>query len=560
MPIKAHLQVPIPQVPLPTYLFTSPSAPLSDKPTFIDVDRPETHYLTKRTYRQWSKRIAAGLQATGLKPGDRVLLFSGNTLFFPCVIMGVIMAGGIFTGANPSYVARELAYQLQDSGARFLIAAEGSFDTAIEAARIAGLKDEQIFTFDDGQATFDGTGKDRGSIRHWSKLVASPELGDRLVWEELGTEEEANRTIALNYSSGTTGMAKGVEITHRNYIANIEQVFFMMKGDPEYQSKTTRARWLCFLPLYHAYAQTVFTVLAPIREVQVYLMQKFDFLQMLQIVEKFRITDLWLVPPIVVAMVKHPATKKFDLSSVERAASGAAPLGKEICMGFEKLWDGRVNIKQGWGMTELTCAATGWKSNAISTSASVGQVNPNCEIKIVRDERGLEEVKHGERGELWVRGPVVMKGYWNKPAATKETLVDGWLRTGDIGFVDKDGFFYIVDRMKELIKVKGNQVAPAELEALLLDHPAIADVAVIGVEMDGDEAPRAYVVLKEGKTTTADDIVTFLDSKVSKHKRLKAGARFVNAIPKNPSGKILRKILRDQAKAETQKVALAAKL
>lgn len=202
-------------------------------------------------------------------------------------------------------------------------------------------------------------------------------------------------------------------------------------------------------------------------------------------------------------------------------------------------------------MTEATCTVTTWEPNSISHSFSVGELAPNCEAKIVDDEVGLHEVKQGERGELWVRAPNVMKGYWGRPEATRETLTeDGWLRTGDIAYIDKENKLFIVDRKKELIKVKGIQVAPAELEALLLDHPAVADAAVVGVTIKGEEAPRAYIVLNQEQKATAEDINAFMATRISKSKRLTGGVCFTDAIPKNPSGKILRKILRDKAKAE----------
>lgn len=449
MVIKSQYSFPLPQVSLPTWIFDSPTADLPKTPAYISAKDPEKYFLTLHDYRLWSQRLASGLRRSGLQPGDRVLLFSGNTLFFPSVVMGVIMAEGIFTGANPTYVARELAYQLKDSGARYLICAEGSLDTGVAAAKEVGMSADRIFIFDDGTATFEGQKVEKstelGQVRHWTDLVDSPEAGSKYHWPNLTTKEELDRVVALNYSSGTTGVAKGVMITHKNYVANCSQQVHMNSQHPDYAAKLSRKKLLCFLPMYHAMAQAQFVFNAMKQRVPVYMMPKFDFLEMLTYVQKYRITDLVLVPPVVVAMAKHPATKKFDLSSVEAVGSGAAPLGREVSEEFEKLWpDGRVNVKQGWGMTEVTCAATTFSPAKRSDSFSVGEVLANCEAKIVLDEEGKVEAKQGERGEIWVRGPNVMKGYWNKPEATRETLTsDGWLKTGDVAYVDKENHFFI---------------------------------------------------------------------------------------------------------------------
>jgi 4-coumarate--CoA ligase len=565
MVIKSRHTIPIPRVSLPTYILGSPTDILPNTPAYISATEPEKYSLSLPDYRLYAQRLASGLRRSGLQPGDRVLLFSGNTLFFPSVVMGIMMAEGVFTGANPSYVVRELAYQLKDSGAKYLICAESSLETGIAAAKEAGLCAEQIFLFDDGTATFDGTnaGKDTdlGFVRPWTTLLDSPEQGAAYHWPSLTTPEELDRVVALNYSSGTTGVAKGVMITHTNYVANCVQQIHSNSLAPDYAAQLARRRHLCFLPMYHAMAQAMFVFNAMKQRIPVYMLAKFDFLAMLTAIQKFRITTLALVPPIVVAMAKHPATKQFDLSSVESVGAGAAPLGPEICAAFDRLWpEGQVNIKQGWGMTEVTCAATTFSPAEHSASFSVGEVMANMEAKIVLDDDGKVEAPQGERGEIWVRGANVMKGYWNKPEATRETVTsDGWLKTGDVAYVDEKNHVFIVDRKKELIKVKGLQVAPAELEAMLLEHPDVADAAVIGVTRDGEEYPRAYIMPaspEKGTPEVAEAIKSWLAERVSRHKRLEGGVRFVEAVPKNPSGKILRKVLREQAALEDTKAKL----
>ncbi|KAF2452189.1 acetyl-CoA synthetase-like protein [Karstenula rhodostoma CBS 690.94] len=571
MVLKSRWSFDIPQVSLPTYLFDSPTADLPKTPALISAKYPEKYYISVHTYRLYAQRLAVGLLRAGLQPGERVLLFSGNTLFFPTVMMGIIMAGGIYTGANPTYVARELAYQLKDSGAKYLLCAEGSLDTGIAAAQEAGLPASSVFVFDDGVATFEGRTVENhapalgGTIRHWTTLLASEADGRAYAWPDLRTPAELDTVVALNYSSGTTGLAKGVMITHANYVANSAQQMWMSTMAADYAQRRPSIKHLCFLPMYHAMAQALFCVNATKMRLPVYVMPKFDFIEMLQYIQKYQITDLVLVPPVIVAMAKHPAVQNFDLSSVVKVGSGAAPLGREIAEEFEKLWpDRRVNVKQGWGMTELTCAATTADPDKVSRNGAVGELLPNCEAKLVLDDEGKVEAPRGERGEIWIRAPNVMKGYWGKPEATRETLTpDGWLKTGDVAYIDEDNEIHVVDRKKELIKVKGLQVAPAELEALLLDHPSVQDVAVIGITLNDEELPRAYIVPRTPSQATpqvADAIKTWLAERVSRAKRLDGGVVFMEAIPKNPSGKILRKELREMAKAEAEAAGVKAKL
>ncbi|EZF27288.1 hypothetical protein H112_00711 [Trichophyton rubrum D6] len=300
-------------------------------------------------------------------------------------------------------------------------------------------------------------------------------------------------------------------------------------------------------------------------------MAQFDFIQMLENIQKFRINEILTVPPIMIALAEHPLVKKYDLSRLESIGFGAAPLRREISEEVESMFPpGKLNVMQGWGMTETTCTILCWDPNERSTSSSVGELNSNCECKMMA-EGGVTELGENQRGEIWVRAPNVMNGYWNKPEVTRETLTeDGWLKAGDIGrspnisgtYVTEQGKIFIVDRKKELIKVKGNQVAPTELEGVLLEHPSVADAAVIGITRDGEEYPRAYITLKDGAKAAAKAIIDYMKQNVAPTKRITGGVVFVKDIPKNPSGKVLRKVLRERAAQELQseRLQVSAKL
>ncbi|KAH6697601.1 AMP-binding enzyme [Plectosphaerella plurivora] len=557
MPVPSRWKEDIPNCSLQQWIFGSSSAPLSDEPIFIDADRPDTHKVTLAGYRLLAKRVAVGLAAKGVRPGDRVLLFSGNSIYFPSVFLGVLMAGAIFTGANPGFVPRELAYQIKDSGAVIVIAAAASLDTAIEAAAQVGLPASSVYVFDTtipDSSTLEN--KPTKGARHWTELIGSKADGNAFSWTE--PKDAGTTTCCLNYSSGTTGVPKGVEISHRSYVANGVGVTAVAALAEDYAESIKRSRGLCFLPLYHAYGQTYFIANFAKQGIPSYIMPSFDFLKLLQHIQRYRITNLTAVPPILVALTKHPLVKDYDLTSIESVGCGAAPLGAEVAHETERvLRRPDVVVRQGWGMTEITCTALTWDPRSRDPATAVGEIMPNCAAMLV-DADGREVTEARKPGELWISGPTVMRGYWKNPKATAETIVTDkkgtrWLRTGDIAYVEKyepGGLWYIVDRIKELIKVKGNQVAPAELEALLLERPDVADAAVVGVTIQGSELPRAYIVRAENTNATAEEIAKWLEGRVARHKRLAGGVAFVDVVPKNPSGKILRKILREKAKEE----------
>ena len=320
---------------------------------FIDAKRPNSHYLTTHSYREWSKRFAAGLRSAGLKDGDRVLLISANSIFYPIVVMGTLMAGGIYNSANPAYTARELSHQLRDSTPRFLLASESCIQQAIEAAENVGFDRSRIFLFselpmDDEKDISDTSAK--GKTQSWSRLVAKPEIGRQFEWEEQHTKDFSERTAILIYSSGTTGLPKGVELSHRCLIANMLQLKMLHMSDP----KVTARRALCTVPMYHALGLCYFGLTALKWRLEAYMMERFNLADMLDHIQRFKITELILVPPMLVAMAKHPSVRDgtIDLSSVRKVLAGAAPVGLEITQQFEQLWNGKIRVRQAWGMSE----------------------------------------------------------------------------------------------------------------------------------------------------------------------------------------------------------------
>lgn len=524
-----------------TYLFP-PGQPVSDSPLWIDaVDT--TKSLSPSQMLRWIKKLAIGLDKVRCEPGQVAMIYTPNHIFVPAAYMGIVGSGRVFSGANPAYTESELSHQLQDTGAQVLLAHPSLIKTAISAGRKVGLTTEKIFLFsDEEQETIDG-------VRDWRKMIGSDEEADRYDWKRM-TEAEAKRTVAtVNYSSGTTGLPKGVCISHHSLISNAEQTMFVRYAFKE----RTPERWVGFLPLYHAYGQLYANILALKLQATTYIMKQFVYADFLRIIQTHRINTLQVAPPIMVMLAKRPETSSYDLSSVTEITCGAAPLSKELADEVVKRFN--VTLKQGYGMTELTCGAItmpGGAEELKDNTGCVGRLFPNTEC-VLRDDTG-NEVPPGQPGEMYIRGPQVCLGYWKNEKATAEALSpEGWLRTGDVA-IEKDGWFWIVDRKKELIKVNGLQVAPAELEAVLLEHEDIADAAVVGITLHGEEWPRAYISLKystKGHESTEKQIQEWMKGKVARHKQLVGGISFVNEVPKLQSGKIMRKVLKQWASRDS---------
>jgi 4-coumarate--CoA ligase len=503
--------VEIPDVPITAYVFAGVET-RADRIAL--VDGPSGRCVTYGTLVDAISRCAGGLAARGIRHGDVVALLAPNLPEYAVVFHGAARAGAVVTSVNPTYGPEETRFQLQDANARILVTVPPCLDTARAAVDGTAVREVVVIGEADGATPL-------------TDLLAHDPLGQVAV--------DPHDLAALPYSSGTTGLSKGVMLTHRNLVANLAQIeHHLAMGDDEV--------YIAVLPFFHIYGMQVLMNDGLRRGAKLVTMGRFDLVQFLELVQEHRATRLFVVPPIVLALAKHPVVADFDLSSVRSVLSGAAPLGPQLAA--EASARIGVPVVQGYGMTELSPVshATPWDRDA--PPGSIGVLVANAQARVVDPVTG-EDVDAGQDGELWIRGPMVMKGYLNNPEATAATIdAEGWLHTGDIGHVDAEGWWYVVDRLKELIKVKGFQVPPAELEALLLTHPAVADVAVVGIPDDeAGEIPKAFVVCAPGAEVSAQELQEHVGAHVATYKRIHA-VEFVDTIPKSPSGKILRRMLR----------------
>jgi len=459
-------------------------------------------------------RFAAGLAALGFRPGDRLIIFLPNLPEWPIAALGAMSAGGVVSGANSMSTASELAYQLRDANARFVVTFPQFLPTVRQAA--AELSDVTVIAL----------GEEPQTVSFASLLSCQD--------PEPSVATGPDTLAALPYSSGTSGLPKGVMLTHRNIVSNICQ-FLEASVWPE------SAISLAFLPMYHIYGLTVVLLGGLIAGIKLVTVPRFEPEPFLKALQEYRVTHLAVVPPVLQFLALHPLIASYDLSSLEVIGCGAAPLASKLQQkASERL---NCDVGQGFGMTE--------SSGVIAVSSpgryrlgSSGELLPGTQARVVDPSSGVD-LERGVPGELWFRGPQAFKGYLNNFRMTSETVTpDGWVRTGDIGYIDDDGYIFITDRLKELIKVKGFQVAPAELEGLLLTHPSVADAAVIGRphERDG-ETPVAYVVARE--EIGSEELKHWIADKVSPFKQL-GDIVFCETIPKSLSGKILRRVLRVQ--------------
>ena len=502
--------VDIPSVPITEFVLRHADA-MADRQAIEEVGNGRGY--TFGALKQAIHALAGGLQAKGIGPGETVAIMAPNLPEYAIAFHGVAVAGGTITTINPTYTADEVRHQLQDSDATVLVTIGMFLETA--QAAIEGTSVTEIVTMDGAPGT----------------TALTSLFGDPIEQVEVDPMEHV---VVLPYSSGTTGLPKGVMLTHHNLVANISQCEPVISyGDDEVA--------IAALPFFHIYGMQVLMNGLLANGVRVITMPRFDLEQALSTIQDQKVTRFFAVPPMVLALAKHPLVDQYDLSSLRQVFSGAAPLGAEIAQEASRRIG--TEVVQGYGMSELSPVSHATPAGDYKPGSS-GVTVPNAQCRIV-DANG-EDQDVGGRGELWVKGPLVMKGYLKNGEATRNTIdEEGWLHTGDVAEIDEDGHFYIVDRVKELIKFKGFQVPPAELEALLLTHPGIADAAVIGIpDEEAGELPKAFVVLAAGEELSEDDVKAFVADKVATYKQLRI-VEFIEQIPKSASGKILRRFLRD---------------
>ncbi|MFH8661035.1 4-coumarate--CoA ligase family protein [Streptomyces afghaniensis] len=514
----------VPPVDLPIHdAVLARAAEFGDIPALIDGTDGTT--LSYEQVDRFHRRVAAALAEAGVRKGDVLALHSPNTIAFPTAFYAATRAGATVTTVHPLATAQEFAKQLTDCAARWIITVSPLLDIARRAAELAGGVHE-IFVCDSA------TGH-RSLIDMLASAAPEPQVAIDPVED----------VAALPYSSGTTGTPKGVMLTHRQIATNLAQLDPAIPAGPG-------DRVLAVLPFFHIYGLTAL-MNAPLRQgATVVVLPRFDLEQFLAAIQNHRITALYVAPPIVLALAKHPAVAQYDLSSLKYVISAAAPLDARLAAACsERL--GLPPVGQAYGMTELSPGTHVVPLDAMSDAppGTVGKLIAGTEMRIVSLDDPGKDLPAGESGEILIRGPQVMKGYLGRPDATTAMIdSDGWLHTGDVGHVDEDGWLFVVDRVKELIKYKGFQVAPAELEALLLTHPGIADAAVIGTyNDDGNEIPHAYVVRRPARTDLSEaEIMMYVAERVAPYKRIRH-VTFIDGVPRAASGKILRRQLRERA-------------
>ncbi|THH18569.1 hypothetical protein EW146_g2444 [Bondarzewia mesenterica] len=565
-----YSQAPVPYIPdnltIPQFFLDShhPLRPIRTAgfPVFIEDKTGRTIGFEEARTRAYGLANGLSLQF-GMGEDDVVCLFAPNHVDYAVALWAVHRLGSVITPSNPTYTDEELVHQLRVTQSSFVIAHSAFIHTASEACLQVGIKPDHIILLD--QVSSASRAAFYLSVPGLIGLGLSRQCN--FVERQLAPGEAKKKLAILSMSSGTTGKPKAVAISHYALIANVVQLVAhhadMVKDlnvAPEQRRFRPGDTAVAVLPFFHIYGLVVLMHKPLFEAMALVVVSKFEFSNFLDSIVRHRVTHLFVVPPMVILLCKHPLVKKYNLSHVHFCCSGAAPLSSELVVQLAQVLPTTI-IGQGYGMTETCTVVTLTSARQwVGRSGSAGSLLPGIVARIVKADGTL--ANPGEPGELMVHSPSNALGYIGNDRETRETFIDGWVRTGDeVIYNEVDEEFFIVDRLKELIKVRGFQVSPAELEGHLLSHPDIADACVVGVPDDfSGEVPLAFIVLRphvaqrtQSSAWEADKMRAAISKHVSdaktKYKWLAGGVEFLDVIPKTPSGKMLRRVLREKAKA-----------
>nr|XP_043613760.1 4-coumarate--CoA ligase-like 1 [Erigeron canadensis] len=515
--------VPIPdKVTLPEFVLKE-SELYADNVAFVDASTKKsyTHGQVLRDVKRFSK----ALRSLGLRTGHVVVVVLPNVVEYAAVALGIMAAGGVFSGANPSSHSSEIKKQVELAEAKLIVTDDRTYSKVNELGLpVIVVGEERV----------------QGTI-FWTELL---EAAERASNNGIEIEANENDLCALPFSSGTTGLSKGVMLTHRNIVANLCSTLFSV--GPDLIGKLTI---LGLIPYFHIYGLTGILCATLRNKGKVVVMARYDLSIVLKALIEHEVTFAPIVPPILLGLVKHPIMEDLAKLKLRSVMTAAAPLAPEIYEEFQRKFP-QVEVQEAYGMTEHSCITLTHgdprKGHHTSKKRSVGYILPNLEVKFVDPDTGLS-LPSNTPGEICVRSQCVMKGYYKNEAETAQTIDEkGWLHTGDIGFIDDEGDIFIVDRMKELIKYKGFQVAPAELEGILLGHPSVEDAAVVGLpDKEAGEIPGANVVMSKDAKESEEDMMKYVANNVAQYKKVRV-LQFVDNIPKSPSGKIMRRLIKEK--------------
>ena len=492
------------------------------------------------TYQELGQRIthlASAFLLLGMKRGERMAVMLPNCPQYVTAYYAVLENGGIVVNVNPMYVERELEFQLKDAGVESILALRDAYPRLQAVSEAVGLKRIILTDLQDTPLTMaaEVPKQEKGPhIFEYTDLLAQ---GSRLPWEPI--EVKADEVAVLQYTGGTTGFSKGAVLTHRNLVTNVIQCVSWNR-----EAEKGKERMLAVIPFYHVYGMTVAMNEAIYLAAAIILLPRFNVDETLEVIHRYQPTRFPGVPTMYIALMNHPRLPEYSLASIKVCSSGSAPMPVEALRRFEELTGGKIS--EGYGLTEASPVTHSNPFLGKRKVGSIGLPRPDTDAKIVDLETGENELPPGEKGELCIRGPQVMKGYWNRPEETQKTLRDGWLYTGDIARMDEEGYFYIVDRKKDMIICGGYNVYPREIEEVLYQHPKIQETCVVGVpDPYRGETAKALVVLREGEETSPEEIMEFCRQNMARYK-VPTIVEFRKELPKSHVGKVLRKVLREE--------------